>query len=117
MHEKFLKNGKYNMEYNVELTDEFLECSEEIFDYITNTLKNNEASERLREKIMDNVLLLENSPKMYTEIDNTDRAERKYRRMIVNNYVILYTIDENEKIVYVAHMYYDGQNYMDGGLL
>ena len=117
MHEKFLKNGKYNMEYNVELTDEFLECSEEIFDYITNTLKNKEASDRLRDKIIDNVLLLENSPKMYTEIDNTDRAERKYRKMVVNNYVILYTIDEDERIVYVAHMYYDGQNYMDGGLL
>ena len=43
MHERFLKNGKYNMEYNVELTDEFLKGAEEIFDYITNTLKNKEA--------------------------------------------------------------------------
>lgn len=76
MHEKFLKNGKNNMAYNVELTDEFLECAEEIFDYISNTLKNIEASDRLRDKIIDNVLLLENSPKMYTEIDITDRAER-----------------------------------------
>ena len=117
MHEKFLKNGKYNMEYNVELTDEFLECAEEIFDYISNTLKNIDASYRLREKIMDNVLLLESSPKMFTEIDNTDKAKRKYRRMIVNNYVILYTIDEDEKIVYVAHIYYGGRDYLDGGLL
>ena len=80
-------------------------------------LKKKEASDGLRNKIIDNVLLLENSPKMYTEIDNTDRAERKYRRMVVNNYVILYTIDEDDRIVYVAHMYYEGQNYMEGGLL
>ena len=66
------------MEYNVELTDEFLESSEEVFDYITNILKNIDASNRLRDKIIDNVLLLENSPKMYTEMDETDKTERKY---------------------------------------
>ena len=38
---------------------------------------------------------------MCTEIEKTDRTERKYRRMVVNNYVILYTIDEPKKIVYV----------------
>ena len=32
--------------------------------------------------------------------------------MVVNNYVILYTIDEIEKIVYVAHIYYGGRNYL-----
>lgn len=37
--------------------------------------------------------------------------------MIVNNYVILYTINELEKIVYIAHIYYGGRNYLDGGLL
>lgn len=105
------------MEYNVELTDEFLEGAEEIFDYISNTLENVEASDRLRDKIIDNVLLLEKSPKMYTEIDNIDRAERKYRRMVVNNYVILYTIDEDERIVYIAHIYYSGSDYLDGDLL
>ena len=54
---------------------------------------------------------------MCTEIEKTDRTERQYRRMIVNNYVILYTIDELEKIVYIAHIYYGERNYLDGGLL
>ena len=54
---------------------------------------------------------------MCTEIEKTDKTERQYRRMVVNNYVILYTIDEQEKIVYVAHIYYGGRNYLDGGLL
>ena len=43
--------------------------------------------------------------------------ERKYRRMPVNNYVILYTINEPEKIVYVAHIYYGGRNYLNNDLL
>ena len=117
MLEKFLKNGKKNMEYSIKLADQFLNEFEEICDYISKKLKNIDASNRLREKVIYNVLLLENSPKMCTEIEKTDRTERKYRRMVVNNYVILYTIDEQKKIVYVAHIYYAGRNYLNGGLL
>ncbi len=117
MQEKFLKNGKKSMEYSVKLANEFLDEFEGICDYISNKLKNIDASNRLREKVMYNVLLLEKSQRMCIEIEKTDRAERQYRKMVVKNYVILYTIDEPEKIVYVAHIYYAGRNYIDGGLL
>ena len=90
------------MEYRVKLTAQFLEEFDEIIDYISSQLKNIDASNRLREKVTNNILLLENSPRMCTGIEKTDRTERQYRRMIVNNYVILYTIDELEKIVYIA---------------
>ena len=105
------------MEYRVKLTDQFLDEFEEICDYISNKLKNIDASNRLREKVIYNILLLENSPRMCTEIEKVDRTERQYRRLVVNNYVILYTIDEEEKIVYIAHIYYGVRNYLDGGLL
>ena len=105
------------MEYRIKLTDQFLDEFEEICDYISNKLKNIDASNRLREKVIYNILLLENSPRMCTEIEKVDRTERQYRRLVVNNNVILYTIDEEEKIVYIAHIYYGGRNYLDGGLL
>lgn len=117
MLEKSLKNGKRNMEYSIKLADQFLEEFEEICDYISNKLKNIDASNRLREKVIDNVLLLENSPQMYTKIEKIDRTERQYRRMVIDNYVILYTIEDIEKMVYVVHIYYSGRNYLDGGLL
>lgn len=105
------------MEYRVKLTEQFLEEFEEICEYISNKLKNIVASNRLREKVIYNILLLENSPRMCTEIEKANMIERQYRRLVVNNYVILYTIDEDEKIVYIAHIYYGGRNYLDGGLL
>jgi addiction module RelE/StbE family toxin len=101
------------MEYKVKLTEEFIEDFEEICEYISNELKNIDASNRLREKVIYNILLLENSPKMFTEIEKIDKTERKYRRMIVNNYIILYTIEESKKVVYIAHIYYGARNYMD----
>ena len=58
------------MEYKVKLADQFLEEFEEICDYISNKLKNVDASNRLREKVIYNILLLENSPRMCTEIED-----------------------------------------------
>ena len=54
---------------------------------------------------------------MCTEIEKIDKPKRQYRRMVINNYVILYTIDEIEKIVYIAHIYCGRRDYLDGGLL
>lgn len=33
--------------------------------------------------------------------------------MVINNYVILYTIDEEKKKVYVSHIYYGGSDYIN----
>ena len=92
----------------IQFSDEF----KEICNYISNQLNNVNASNRLRVKVIYNVLLLEKIPKICSEIEKTDKTKRQYRRMVVNNYVILYTIDEIEKIVYVAHIYYGGRNYL-----
>ena len=32
-------------------------------------------------------------------------------------YVILYTINESKKVIYISHMFYGRRNYLDGGLL
>mgnify|MGYP000316137175 CR=1 FL=1 len=112
MQEMFFKNGKKSMKYSVKLTEEFLEEIEKICEYISDKLKNIDASNRLREKVMYNVLLLEDSPKMFVEIEKTDKTKRAYRKIIVDNYTVLYTIDEENKIAYIAHIYYRRQNYI-----
>ena len=89
-----------------------LEEIEKICEYISDKLKNIDASNRLREKVMYNVLLLEDSPKMFVEIEKTDKTKRAYRKIIVDNYTVLYTIDEENKIAYIAHIYYRRQNYI-----
>lgn len=100
------------MEYKIKLTAEFLEEVETICEYISSNLKNMDASNRLRKKIMYNVFLLESSPRMFAEIEKTDKTKRFYRRFVIDNYVVLYTIDEIKKIIYISHVYYGGKNYM-----
>lgn len=63
------------MEYKVKLTQEFMDEFEEICEYVSNKLKNSDVSNRLREKVMYNILLLEKSPRMFVEIEK--QIERK----------------------------------------
>lgn len=116
MQEKSLESGKKNMEYSIKLTEEFIEEIDDICDYISINLKAVDAANRLREKVIYNILLLERTPRMFAEIDKIDKTERQYRRIVVNNYVILYTIDDKNKTIYIAHIYYGGRNYI-GDLL
>ena len=76
MLEKYLKDGKRNMEYSIKLADQFLDEFEEICDYISNKLKNIDASNRLREKVIYNVLILRKCvQKQKRQIEQNDNIE------------------------------------------
>lgn len=105
------------MEYEIVISETCLEEIEESCDYIEKVLKAEQASNRLREKIRETIRGLKDSPKIYAKIEKTDRAGRDYRRIVVDNYVIIYTVVEEDKTILISHMYYGGRNYLDGGLL
>ena len=105
------------MEYEIVISYTCLEEIEANCDYIENVLKAEQASNRLREKIRETIRELKNSPQIYAKIEKTDRAGRDYRRIVIDNYVIIYTIVEEDKTILISHMYYGGRNYLDGGLL
>lgn len=105
------------MEYKIVISDTCLEEMEENCYYIEKVLKAEQAANRLREKIMETILELKDYPEIYTKIEKTDRAGRDYRRITIDNFVIIYTIIEEDKTILISHMYYSGKNYLDGGLL
>lgn len=51
------------------------------------------------------------------KLKKIDELKRRYRRIVIKNFVILYTIDEDNSVVYVSNMYYGGRNYIDNNLL
>lgn len=104
------------MEYNIVISNTCLEEIEENCNYIKEVLKAEQASNRLREKVKETILGLKNSPKIYTQIEKTDKAGRIYRRIVVDNYVIIYTIIEEDKTILISHMYYGGRNYLQSRL-
>lgn len=52
-------------------------------------------------------------PEKYFVIKKYDELNLEYRRIVVNKYIILYTISEQNNTIYIVHMYYAGENYLD----
>lgn len=102
------------MEYKIKFTDKCLNDIDEACQYIADKLKAENTANKLRIKIVDSVKGLSRFPEMYAKTDKLDRVKRSYRRISIDNYILLYTIDKENKIVYISHMYYGGRNYLEG---
>ena len=52
-------------------------------------------------------------PYLYREIEKTNRLDFKYHRIVVDNLIILYTIDEEYKKVLISHIFYGKKDYFE----
>ncbi len=99
--------------FEVEFTDECIGEMTEIYEYIANNLKENNSAKQLMTEVTNRVLNLENMPEIYMKIGKIDKLKREYHRMVVKNYVILYTIDFEKRKVYVSRMIYGRKDYLN----
>lgn len=102
--------------YKIIITPTAYKEINKIYDYITEELYAKSAAKRLMEKVENEVQKLKYAPKIHTEIEKYDELKRNYRRIVINNFIILYTIDENNMVVYISHMYYGGRDYTNNSL-
>ena len=96
----------------MEFTDGCIEEMNGIYEYISNNLKEDNVAKRLMTEVTDRVLNLANEPELYMKIGKADRLKREYHRIVIKNYVILYTIDFGKRKVYISRMIYGRRNYL-----
>ena len=99
--------------YKVIITPTAYKEINRIYDYIIEELY---AAKRLMRKIEDEIQKLKYAPRLHTEIEKCDELKRNYRRIVINNFIILYTIDEYNNVVFISHMYYGGRDYTNNSL-
>ena len=83
-----------------------------IYDYISRTLLSEDAANRLMEKIEASTLRLEIFPESCSIADGYIINDIQYRKLIVDNYILLYNIDEAIKQVNIIHVFYGRRNYL-----
>lgn len=105
--------GSNNRTFEVEFTEEYIEEIEEIYNYISKELKENNIAKRLINKINNKILDLSYLPEIYMKIGRKDMLKREYHRMTVKNYNILYTIDYEKRKVYISSILYKIKNYLN----
>ena len=88
-----------------------------IYEYILYELDSRNAAKKLMEEIENKVQSLKYSPKIHSVISKVDELKRQYRRIVVKNYIILYTIDEEKREVFISHIYFGGRDYLGSHLL
>jgi len=97
--------------YKVKITSMAFNDLREIYSYISSTLSAEEAAKNLMKKIDNAITSLDEMPHRHNlSLDQTLR-EKGYRRIVVKNYVILFLIDEKEKIVTVSRAFHGRTDY------
>ena len=99
--------------YKVEFTEECAVEIRKVYNYIRDDLSARNSSNKIMERIEEFITNLSYAHRMYAEIDKYSNTKRIYRRIILNNYVLLYTIDEERHKVFISHMYHGKTDYLN----
>ena len=99
-------------QYKVIITPTAFREINRIYEYILEDLYAEKAAKMLMKQVEEKIQKLKYAPEIHTEIEKFDDLKRKYRKIVIKNYEILYTIDKKEKMIYVSHMYYGKRNYL-----
>lgn len=99
--------------YKVIITPTAFRELDRIYTYISEELYAKNAAKDLMGKIESEIKNLSSNPKIYPKIEKIDELNRIYRRIVVKKYIVLYTLDEENNIVFVSHIYYGKRDYLN----
>ena len=83
----------------VEITEEALQDMEDIYNYIAIDLLASENAMGQYDRIADEILTLDTFPERFRIMDSEPEKRMELRRMLVDNYSVIYTICDERVIV------------------
>ena len=98
--------------YEIVLTDIAKEELEYVYEYISENLYANQAANNLMDKIERSILMLEKNPFACTEVCIKPHNEI-YRKLVVDNYIVLYQVEETYKQVVIYRVIYGRRDYIN----
>lgn len=102
-----------DIKYDIIITERAKQELKEIYGYISKSLMEENAAEKLIDKIEKELLQLEDIPEGFSVIENYRKKDFEYRRLPINNYVAIYRIDKEKREVYIIRIVYGGRNYLN----
>ena len=88
--------------FKIFIADEVYEQLGDIFDYMSNDV----ASKKFMANFDKSINFLADFPNMYPMA-----GIKNYRKCNVDKYLVFYSVDEENKSVYVLHIYHGAQDY------
>ena len=100
-----------NIKYGIELSLAANTDLDDIFAYIADVSLSGEIAKNLMLEIHEAILSLGEMPQRFARSFDPTLAAKGYRRLNVKKYIILYSIDEQNKIVTIARIFHSSRNY------
>lgn len=85
----------------------------DIYDYITNVLDNNLLAKKLLKRINEKFDSISIFPKSAPLINNEDIKNKNIRKLLIDNYIAFYEVDDINKEIKILRIMYGMQNYID----
>ena len=99
--------------YSLKFSTKASEDLEQIYIYIAEKLFADVAADRLLNKIEDGIMRLRDFPYSGSFVLDELLKSKGYRKLIVDNYLVFYLVNEIEKQVVIMRILYGAQNYQD----
>lgn len=109
---KRLKNWKQSImdKYQVKLYPRAFRDIESIYEYIAIEKRSPQNAKGQTDRIKIAIKSLDTLPQSHQERLEGRFANEGYRQLIIDNYIAIFRIDEQEKTVYVITVQYHGRN-------
>lgn len=96
--------------YLVKITPKAIRELDEIYKYIANEKTAPENAKGQVERIKQAVLGLEIFPEVHQERLEGRYAQKGYRQLLIDNYIVIFRIDKANKLVNIITIQYQGRN-------
>ena len=96
--------------YQVKLYKRAYRDIEDIYAYIANEKLDKENAKSQIDRIKTAIMGLKSFPQSHQERQIGKYANKGYRQLIIDNYIVIFKIDDKKKIVNVVTVQYQGRN-------
>lgn len=102
-----------NDNYIIKMTPKAEEDLDNIYSYITQELFAEESAKNLIDRIEKSIMRLEEFPFSCNYVADEFLRSKSYRKLIIDNYIAFYIVDEEERYVIIMRVLYGRQKYED----
>lgn len=108
----FLQNWRKNTlhKYKVRISPKAIRELDSIYEYITYEKMAPENAKGQTDRIKKAILSLDTFPQSHQERSEGRYAGKGYRQLLIDNYIAIFRINEDDKTVYVITIQYQGRN-------
>lgn len=101
-----------NNKFIIYLTNTFKKEFNKIIRYLKYTLDEELIANRLYKKVIKEISSLNFMPERYSKINITYNKTRNLRKVLIDNYIVIYEVNNNTGQVFILHIFHSSQDYL-----